>query len=172
MDGGGGGGGGNGDGAGGGGGDGDGNGSANGTMLPAGTTLTAIVPNTRGMVRAVSTGVQNVSVWLTGTESFSQRNLNMSIADHVDTNREIAEIARKAGIPIRGYISNAVECPFEGEVDRGRVRALAQELQDIGCYEISLAGAFYTTALNISCIALHCTALYCRLQLYRHLYVC
>lgn len=109
------------------------------TFPHATTTLTAIVPNARGMERAIATGVKNVSVWLTGTESFSQRNLNMSIEQHVDTNREIGKLAKAAGIPLRGYISNAVECPFEGAVDVGRVRALAQELQGIGCYEISLA---------------------------------
>ena len=63
----------------------------------------------------------------------------MSIEEHVEVNRGVVQLAKLYNLPVRGYISNAFECPFEGKVDGGRVVALASELREMGCYEIALA---------------------------------
>jgi len=63
----------------------------------AATTLTCIVPNVRGMHGAIAAGVQDISIWLTGTEAFSERNLNMSIEEHIEVNRGLVALAQQYG---------------------------------------------------------------------------
>lgn len=100
--------------------------------------ITALVPNPRGLARAVDAGLTDVSIWITGSEAFSQANLNMTTAQHAALNRDIATRALEAGLRLRGYVSAAVHCPFTGRVDPGPVARMVDELLDIGCYEIIL----------------------------------
>lgn len=67
--------------------------------------VTALCPNVRGLDRALSTGLNDISIWITGSESFSQANLNMSTARHSELNQEIAKLATAAGIKFRGSVS-------------------------------------------------------------------
>jgi hydroxymethylglutaryl-CoA lyase len=111
--------------------------------------ITALVPNPRGLDRAIESGISNVSIWLTGSEAFSAANLNMSIAKHSALNHAIVPRAIEAGLKVRGYVSGAVICPVTGDVvDSVRVANQVSELLELGCYEVSLyvgsASAFGT----------------------------
>jgi hydroxymethylglutaryl-CoA lyase len=98
----------------------------------------ALVPNTKGMEAAVELGVQEVAVFTSASETFSQKNTNASIAESLRRCREVAEMGRRHGIPFRGYISTSFGCPFEGPISPNRVVEIAGELLDMGVYEVSL----------------------------------
>lgn len=91
-------------------------------------TLTCIVPNHRGMLRAIDAGATSVSIWVHGSDAFSLKNLRMSTAEHMRENEKIARLAEQHRIPLRGYISGAIHCPFSGPVAPSRVAQLASEL--------------------------------------------
>ena len=103
-----------------------------------GTTYAALVPNRRGLEAALAAGVGEVAVFGAASETFSQRNLNCSIAASLDRFAEVAAAAREAGIPVRGYVSCALGCPYEGEVAPAAVAAVAARLNRLGCGEVAL----------------------------------
>jgi hydroxymethylglutaryl-CoA lyase len=99
---------------------------------------TALTPNIQGLERALALGVKEVAVFAAASESFSQKNINCSIATSMQRFGEVAEIAQQHKLRIRGYISCVVGCPYEGEVDAKVVHRLADDLLTMGCYEVSL----------------------------------
>jgi len=101
-------------------------------------TFAALTPNIKGLERAIAAGVQEVAVFAAASESFSQKNINCSIAESLDRFVPVAERALAAGIAVRGYVSCVLGCPYETAVDNVRVRDVAQQLLDMGCYEVSL----------------------------------
>jgi len=101
-------------------------------------TFAALTPNIKGLDRAIAAGVQEVAVFAAASESFSQKNINCSIAESLDRFVPVAERALAAGIAVRGYVSCVLGCPYETAVDNVRVRDVAQQLLDMGCYEVSL----------------------------------
>lgn len=103
-----------------------------------GVRLSALTPNFRGFQDAVSSGVREVAVLTAASETFSRRNLNCGIGESLDRARAIASAARAEGISVRGYISCALGCPYEGSVDLARLVDIAGELRKAGCFEISL----------------------------------
>ena len=103
-----------------------------------GTRYCALTPNLRGFERALEAGASEVAVFTVTTESFSQKNTNCSIAEGLERFTAVTEAARTAGIPVRGYVSCVLGCPYEGEVAAGQVLSLTRELLDMGCYEVSL----------------------------------
>lgn len=103
-----------------------------------GVSYAALAPNMRGFEDARAAGADEVAIFGSASEGFSRANINASIAESLERFRPVAEAAQDAGIPVRGYVSCAVECPFDGPVDPGRVARVAQALDDMGCYEISL----------------------------------
>lgn len=102
------------------------------------TTYSALVPNLKGYRRAREAGAGEVAVFLSVSETHNLKNLNSTVADQLITVKEVAAAARADGLPVRGYLSTVFGCPYEGEVDPGRVADLTQQLVDVGCYEISL----------------------------------
>ena len=104
----------------------------------AGVSYPVLVPNLRGFEAAVEAGATDVAVFAAASETFSQRNINCSIAESLERFAPIFEAARAAGVPVRGYVSCALGCPYEGEVAPARVADVAGKLFADGCYEISL----------------------------------
>jgi hydroxymethylglutaryl-CoA lyase len=103
-----------------------------------GVRYPVLVPNVRGMESAVAAGVDEVAVFLSATESFSQRNIACSIAESFGRTHAVVDIARTHGIRVRGYVSCVLGCPYEGDVALSAVVDVAERLADLGCYEISL----------------------------------
>jgi hydroxymethylglutaryl-CoA lyase len=86
-----------------------------------GTRYTALVPNLAGLERALAARVDEVAVFASSTETFSQKNINRTIDESLAIYREVCDRARAAGLRVRGYLSTAFGCPFEGEVAPDRV---------------------------------------------------
>ena len=103
------------------------------------TRYTALVPNLKGLERALDAGVTDVAVFAAASESFSQRNINQSIAEALDNYRGVATRAAAAGARVRAYLSTSFGCPFEGEVPVERVIDLTVALKDLGAYEVSVS---------------------------------
>jgi hydroxymethylglutaryl-CoA lyase len=104
----------------------------------SGVRLSALVPNRRGLERALAAGVRRIAVFTAASESFNQRNIGMSIRQSLDTFREIIAEARAGGVTCRGYVSTAFYCPYEGRVSPVAARAVSEELLELGVDEVSL----------------------------------
>ena len=97
-----------------------------------------LVPNMTGFDAAMAAGAREVAVFAAASETFSQRNINCSIADSFERFAPVCAAAAERDVKVRGYISCVLGCPYEGAVDPARVSALAERLAALGCYEISL----------------------------------
>ncbi|GCE24995.1 hydroxymethylglutaryl-CoA lyase [Dictyobacter alpinus] len=97
-----------------------------------------LVPNLKGMERALAAGVRSIAVFTAASESFTRHNINATIAESLANFRPVLELARQEDIPVRGYISTVFGCPYEGAVDPQRVLEVAQELLAAGVAELSL----------------------------------
>jgi hydroxymethylglutaryl-CoA lyase len=103
-----------------------------------GTDYPVLVPNMRGLERARECGVREIAIFGAASETFSQKNINCSIAESLDRFRPVAAAALADGMRVRGYISCVLGCPFEGSVPVDAVVRVARELRAMGCYEVSL----------------------------------
>ncbi len=103
-----------------------------------GVVYSALVPNGRGLERALGSDLQEVAVFLSASEAHNRRNVNRSIAESLRGFDEVVEPAVAAGLRVRGYVSTVWGCPYEGEVDPHRARDIAEELLERGCYQVSL----------------------------------
>jgi len=103
-----------------------------------GVVYPVLVPNVRGMEAALKAGAQTVAVFAAASESFSLKNINCSIKESFTRFVPIMEMAQKASIPVRGYVSCVVGCPYEGDIAPSAVAKVASELYESGCYQISL----------------------------------
>jgi isopropylmalate/homocitrate/citramalate synthase len=97
-----------------------------------------LVPNLKGYEAARAAKVDEIAVFAAASESFSQKNINCSIAESIERFRPVAEAARRDGVRIRGYVSCVLGCPYEGEIAPGKVAAVSKALRGLGCEEISL----------------------------------
>lgn len=97
-----------------------------------------LVPNMKGFEAAQAAGVKEIAVFIAASESFSQRNINCSIAESLARIRPVCEAALQDHIRVRGYISCVLGCPYDGDVDIETVAALAAQLKALGSYEVSL----------------------------------
>ncbi len=104
-----------------------------------GTRYTALVPNLIGLRDALAAGVREVAIFAAASEGFSQRNTNRSIAQSLASFADVCTEAAAAGVRVRGYLSTAFGCPFDGAVDPRRVGAIARQLVDVGVYEVALS---------------------------------
>ena len=100
---------------------------------------TALVPNLAGLDRARAAGVREVAIFAAASESFSRRNINQSIDGSLDVYREVCARAGELGIRVRGYLSTAFGCPFEGAVDPERVAGVAAALVEMGAFEVAVS---------------------------------
>ena len=103
-----------------------------------GVRWSALVPNRHGLDRALAAGLREVAVFMSSTESHNRKNTNKSIAESLEHFREIVPVARQAGATVRAYLSTVWGCPYEGRVDPRRSLAIALELKQMGCSELSL----------------------------------
>jgi hydroxymethylglutaryl-CoA lyase len=97
-----------------------------------------LVPNENGLDRALESGAREIAVFAAASESFSQKNTNCTIADSLERIRPVVMRARANNIPVRGYISCVLGCPYEGDIEPEAVMLVAVALDDLGCHEISL----------------------------------
>jgi isopropylmalate/homocitrate/citramalate synthase len=104
----------------------------------SGVSYPVLVPNMKGLDRAREAKVEEIAVFGAASETFSQKNINCSIRESLERFAEVAEAARGDGMRVRGYVSCALGCPYEGPVDPPRVAEVAARLDALGCYEISL----------------------------------
>lgn len=103
-----------------------------------GVTFPVLVPNMKGFDEAVTAGAKEIAVFASASETFSQRNINCSIAESLQRFEPVVQAAQSIGIRVRGYVSCVLGCPYEGAVDFSAVSRLAANLYQLGCYEISL----------------------------------
>lgn len=103
-----------------------------------GVRYPVLVPNLKGLGAALAAGAEEVAVFGAASETFSQRNINCSIAESLDRFRPVAERAHAHGVRVRGYVSCVVGCPYEGEIAPAAVAQVAGELFRMGCFEVSL----------------------------------
>ncbi|HSW93074.1 MAG TPA: hydroxymethylglutaryl-CoA lyase [Gammaproteobacteria bacterium] len=96
------------------------------------------VPNVKGLEKAIECGVQNIALFSTPSETFNQRNINLTVDENLKNIAEMIKIAESNAIPVRGYISCVLGCPYEGDIAPDAVADLAKKLVTLGCDEISL----------------------------------
>lgn len=101
--------------------------------------LSVLVPNMHGLEAALKAGAREIVVFASASETFSQRNIHCSIRESVERYARVVDEATRNGVVARGYVSCALGCPYEGDIERDSVLSVARTLFDFGCTEISLA---------------------------------
>ena len=109
-----------------------------------GVAYPVLVPNMKGLEAAIAAKATEVAGFAAATEAFSKRNTNCTIEESMQRQAEVCKAALDAGLRVRGYISVVLGCPYEGEVKPQAVADVAQQLFDMGCYEISLGDTIGT----------------------------
>ncbi len=105
----------------------------------AGLVYSALVPNEKGAEAALAAGAQALAVFTAASESFCRKNTNCSIAESIARFRPVMALAQRADVPVRGYVSCALDCPYEGEIAPEAVAAVTADLLALGCNEIALS---------------------------------
>lgn len=103
-----------------------------------GVSYMALTPNLKGFERAMAAGADEVAIFASASEGFSQANINCSIAESLERFVPVMEAARAAKVKVRGYVSCVTDCPYDGDVPPAKAAQVAQELMAMGCYEVSL----------------------------------
>ena len=103
-----------------------------------GVAYVALTPNLKGFERALAAGATEVAIFAAASETFSHKNINCTIDESLGRFEPVMAAARDANIRVRGYVSCVVGCPYEGDVPPDKVRHVAAQLMQMGCYEVSL----------------------------------
>jgi isopropylmalate/homocitrate/citramalate synthase len=103
-----------------------------------GVSYPVLTPNLKGFEAAAAAGATEVAVFAAASETFSEKNINCSIAESLERFAPVFAAARATGVRVRGYVSCVLGCPYEGAVEPSRVAEVAAQLFERGCYEISL----------------------------------
>jgi isopropylmalate/homocitrate/citramalate synthase len=103
-----------------------------------GVEYPVLVPNMKGLERAIEAGVKSIAIFTAASDTFNKRNINMTIDESFENYAPVAARARAEGLRIRGYVSTSFGCPYEGEVPPEKVLEVSARLLDIGCYEVSV----------------------------------
>jgi hydroxymethylglutaryl-CoA lyase len=104
-----------------------------------GTRYTALVPNVAGLDRALAAGVSEVAIFASSTETFSRKNINQSVDDSIVNYQQVCDRAIAAGLRVRGYLSTAFGCPYEGAVAPARVADVASRIAALGVFEVAIS---------------------------------
>jgi hydroxymethylglutaryl-CoA lyase len=104
----------------------------------SGVSFPVLVPNAKGLDAALEAGAREIAIFAAASETFSQKNINCSIAESFERFTPVVERALSAGVCVRGYVSCVLGCPYEGRIAIGKVADVAARLLAQGCYEISL----------------------------------
>ncbi|KJY73080.1 hydroxymethylglutaryl-CoA lyase [Vibrio coralliilyticus] len=107
-------------------------------------TYAALTPNIRGFEQALDANANEVAVFTSSSEGFCQKNINCSIEESLERFLPVVAQAKNKGIPVRGYLSCIVDCPYDGPTEPVQVAKVAQALLDLGCYEVSLGDTIGT----------------------------
>jgi hydroxymethylglutaryl-CoA lyase len=99
----------------------------------------ALVPNLAGLDRALAAGVTEIAIFAAASETFSRKNINRSVADSLTTYKEVCHRALAAGLRVRGYLSTAFGCPYDGDVPPSTVATVAERLIELGVFEVSIS---------------------------------
>jgi hydroxymethylglutaryl-CoA lyase len=102
-------------------------------------TFSALVPNARGLDRAQAAGVKRIAVFTAASETFTTRNIRMSIDESLEVFAPVIERAIAGGMSVRGYLSTCFVCPYEGDIPPAAVRPLAERLLELGCDEVGIS---------------------------------
>ena len=103
-----------------------------------GVAYTALTPNLRGLEAALAAGADEVAIFASASEGFSQHNINCSIAESLERFAPMLPLIKENDIPVRGYVSCVTDCPYDGATDPSDAARVAKALWSMGCYEISL----------------------------------
>lgn len=103
-----------------------------------GVSYPILVPNEKGMEKALEAGVKEIAVFTASSETFCLKNINCSIEESFNRFQPVMNLAQRYGIKVRGYVSCSLGCPYEGEIPYRQTARIAQRLIDEGCYEISI----------------------------------
>jgi hydroxymethylglutaryl-CoA lyase len=112
---------------------------ARGVPKRSDVTFSALVPNQKGLDQAIEGGIQRIAVFTAASETFTKKNIKMTIDESLAVFAPVVSTARAKGISVRGYVSTCFFCPFEGEIDKEKARGVAQRLLDLGCDEIAIS---------------------------------
>ena len=105
---------------------------------PEGVTFSALVPNEKGLERAISAGMREVAVFLSASETHNRKNIAKGVDETLALYRDVVAEAKKHGLRVRAYVSTVWGCPYEGAIDPRRALAITRELVAMGCYQVSL----------------------------------
>ena len=103
-----------------------------------GVEYPVLIPNMKGLDRAIEAGVTSIAIFTAASETFNKRNINMSIDESFANYAPVAARAISDGMRVRGYVSTSFGCPYEGEVPPEKVLEVSARLLDLGCYEVSV----------------------------------
>ncbi len=104
-----------------------------------GVCYSALVPNEKGLDRAIEAGVKRVAVFTAASDTFTQRNIRMTVDESLDVFSPVVARALDAGLSVRGYVSTCFVCPYEGRVDEERVREVTTRLLDLGVDQVAIS---------------------------------
>jgi hydroxymethylglutaryl-CoA lyase len=110
-----------------------------GIMRRPGIRYTALVPNVAGLDRALAAGVDEIAIFAAATDAFSRKNINQSVDESLATYKEVCDRARAAQLRVRGYVSTAFGCPYEGDVAPERVADVVQRIAALGVFEVAVS---------------------------------
>ncbi|MDY7579103.1 hydroxymethylglutaryl-CoA lyase [Herbaspirillum sp. RTI4] len=113
-----------------------------------GTIYSALAPNMQGLEAALAANVDEIVIFGAASEAFSQKNINCSIAESIERFRPVAEAAKRHGKLLRGALSCAFGCPYQGEVSTEAVADVVRRLRDLGCDEIDIADTIGVATAN------------------------
>jgi hydroxymethylglutaryl-CoA lyase len=110
-------------------------------LLPedTGTTYSALVPNRRGLERAMAAGMKRIAMFTAASDTFARRNINMTVDESLEVFAPVVADALAAGMTVRGYVSTCFVCPYEGEIPRDRVRDVTERLLAMGVDEVAIS---------------------------------
>ncbi|HCG7478158.1 TPA: hydroxymethylglutaryl-CoA lyase [Vibrio parahaemolyticus] len=114
----------------------------------ASVTYSALTPNLQGLEQALDAGANQVAIFTSASEGFCQHNINCSIAESLKRFEPLMVQADKYHIPVRGYLSSVVDCPYDGATSPTQVANISQALIELGCYEVSLGDTIGTGTPN------------------------
>lgn len=103
-----------------------------------GISFPCLVPNLKGYETAKNLGVKEIAVFTATSDSFTKKNINVTVDESFEKIKEVIQIAKSDGVLVRGYVSTAFGCPYEGDMDVKKLVSVAQRLFDLGVYEVSV----------------------------------
>lgn len=112
---------------------------ARGVARVPGVRMSALVPNRRGLDTALASGMKEIAVFMSSSETHNRKNVNKTIAETLAAFRDVVGPARNAGVAVRAYLSTAFGCPYEGDIDPMKVVDLTGQLRDMGVYQVSIS---------------------------------